>query len=142
MLGDQDVCGLECCLEPKLQGVTSQCGGIGLVRSQRYRDVQYRPDVVPMLPKCPVPVSVLHRFRYRIRDIRQYRRRRYGYWCCSELTEVSGKGIDAVPNFPKCPAPTIPAVYTARTPRYVPYRTLPWKNVSKLTLSCVRPVDL
>ena len=41
-------------------------------------------DVVPNLPKCPVPVLMLCR-TYRI--------------------EVSGTGIDVVPNIPKCPAP-------------------------------------
>ena len=39
-------------------------------------------DVVPKLPKCPVPVLMF-----------------------TELTEVSGTGIDAVPNLPKCPVP-------------------------------------
>ena len=30
---------------------------------------------------------------------------------------------DVVPNLPQCPVPVIPAVYTGRMPRYVPYRT-------------------
>ena len=38
---------------------------------------------------------------------------------------MSGTGIDIVPNLPKCPVPVIPAVYTGRMPRYVPYRTHP-----------------
>ena len=34
----------------------------------------------------------------------RYSRYRYG---CTELTEVSGTGIDAVPNLPKCPVPVL-----------------------------------
>ena len=41
---------------------------------------------------------------------RTYRSIRYRYWCRTELTEVSGTGIDVVPNLPKCPVPVIPAV--------------------------------
>ena len=75
-------------------------------------------DVVPKLPKCPVPVLMSYR---------TYRSIRYRYPCCTEVTEVSGTGIDVVQNLPKCPVPVIPAVYTAGMPRYVPYRTHPWK---------------
>ena len=39
-------------------------------------------DVVPNLPKCPVPVLML-----------------------TEITEVSGTGMKVAPNFPKCPVP-------------------------------------
>ena len=56
--------------------------------------------IVPCLPKCPVTVSVSYR---------AYRSARYRYWCHTELTEVSGTGID-VPNLPKCSGPVIPAV--------------------------------
>ena len=42
-------------------------------------------DVVPNLPKCPVPVLTSYR-----------------------LTKVSGTGIDDVPNLPKCPVPNLP----------------------------------
>ena len=46
-----------------------------------------------------VPVfSVPVRMSYRT-----YRSVRYRYWCRTELTEVSGTGIDVVPNSPKCP---------------------------------------
>ena len=75
MPGDRGVCGLECCLERKLQGVTSKYGGVGLISCQTYRSVRYQIDVVPILPKCPIPVSMLYRFRYRPRYIceaRQY----------------------------------------------------------------------
>ena len=52
--------------------------GIGSQKNQPYFDVatmwRYRVDVVPNLSKCPVPV-----------------------WCCTELTEVSGAGVDIVP---------------------------------------------
>ena len=40
-------------------------------------------DVVPNLPKCPVPVSTSYR---------TYRSARYRYWRCTELSEVSGAG--------------------------------------------------
>ena len=87
-------------------------------------------DVVPNLPKCPVSVLMVYR---------SYRSVRHRYPCRTELTEVSGTGIngrtevtevsgtgiDVVPNLPKCPVPVIPAVYTGSMPRYVPYRTHP-----------------
>ena len=63
-------------------------------------------DVLPNLPKCPVPVLMSYR---------TYRSFRYRYWCRTELTEVSGNGIDAVPKLQKCPVPVwksvpVPAV--------------------------------
>ena len=83
MLGDRGVYGLECCLEPKLQGMTSHCGEIGLISCQTYRSVRYRYRCctgtgtgsgtyvhtgtagtgidVPNLPKYPVPVSMSYR---------------------------------------------------------------------------------
>ena len=68
---------------------------------------------------------------------RTYRSVRYRYGYRTELTEVSGTGIDVVPNLPKCPVPVwisyrtyrsgsvmvIPAVCTGGMHRYVPYRT-------------------
>ena len=67
-------------------------------------------DVVPNLPKCPVPVLMSYR-----------------------LTEVPGTGIDVVPNLPKFPLPAL--MYrtyevagtgnTGGTLRYVPYQTHP-----------------
>ena len=64
-------------------------------------------DVVPNLPRCPVPVLMLYRTYPSVRC-------RYGYR--TELIEVSGTrmkvctgtggtGIDAVPNLPQCPVP-------------------------------------
>ena len=103
MLGDQGVCGLECCPEPKLQRMTSQCGGIGLISCQTYRSVRYRADVVPILPKCPVPASILYRYRYRLR--------KYVH------TGTGGTGID-VPNLPKCPVPVLMSYRTYRSFRY------------------------
>ena len=41
---------------------------------------------------------------------RTYQSFSYRYWCCTELTEVSGTGTDVVPNLPKCPVSVIPAV--------------------------------
>ena len=58
------------CVEPKLQGMTSQCGGAGLMSYRTYRSVRYRDDVVSNLPKCPVPISRL---------CRTYRSVRYRY---------------------------------------------------------------
>ena len=65
-------------------------------------------DVVPNLPKCPVPVLM----------DRTYRRVGTDMKVCTELTEVFGTGIDAVPNLPKCPVP----VLMDRTYRSVRYR--------------------
>ena len=62
---------------------------------------------------------------------RSYRIARYGYGCRTELTEVSGIGVDVfseltevlgtgivvLPNLPKCPVPVIPAVYTSGMPQ-------------------------
>ena len=39
-------------VEPRLQGMTSQCGATGLMSYRSYRSI----DVVPNLPKCRVPV--------------------------------------------------------------------------------------
>ena len=59
-------------------------------------------DVAPNLPKCPVPVLMLYRtyrsVRYRYESLYPYRR--YRYPCRTELTDVSGAGID-VSNLPK-----------------------------------------
>ena len=109
--------------------------------SVRYRYARYRYgftkltevsgtgiDVVPKLPKCPVPVLMLYRtyrsVRYRYEGLYRYRRYQYPYR--TELTEVSGTGIDVVPNLcidvvpnlPKCPVP----VLMYRTYRSVRYR--------------------
>ena len=78
-------------------------------------------DVVPNLPKCPVPVLMLHRnyrsVRYRYKST--YRYRRYRYPCRTELTEAFGTGIDVVPKLPKCP---VPVLMSSRTHRGVRYR--------------------
>ena len=123
------------------------CPGTGLMSYRSYRSVRYRYrrctgtgsgtyvhtgtagtgiDVVPNLPNCPVPVLISNLPKCTIPVLtshRTYRSVRYRYGCRTELTEVSGTGIDAVPNIPKCRVPVIPAVYIAGTPRYVPYRT-------------------
>ena len=118
MLGERGVCGLECCLEPKLQGMTSQCGGIGLISCQTYRSVRYRVDVVLILRRCPVPVSMSYGYWYRLRYIRAYRRYRYRYR--AELTEVSGTDTDVVP---KCPVPVRKSVPPPQVPVLMSYRT-------------------
>ena len=66
-------------------------------------------DVVPNLPKCPVPVinsvpapAVPVSISYRT-----YRSVRYRYGCLPELTEVSGTDIDVIPNLPKRPVPVL-----------------------------------
>ena len=79
-------------------------------KNQPYFDVKmwrYRVDVVPNLPKYPVPVSMLYRYQYELRYRRLYRYRRYRYRCSTELTIVSVTGIDVVPNLPKCPVPVL-----------------------------------
>ena len=104
----------------------SQCGGTGLTSYRPYRRVRYRYrcctntcissgtdvrtgtggdgcrtdltdvpgtgiDVAPNLFKDPVPILI---------SSRSYRGVRYRYRCCAEVAEVSGAGIDAVPNTP------------------------------------------
>ena len=99
-------------------------------------------DAVPNLTKCPVPVwksvpvpAVPVSISYR-----SYRNVRYRYWRRTEVTEVSGTGIDVVPSLPKCPVPVIPAVYTGGMPRYVPYRTHPWNNNTINSNSKIIPI--
>ena len=53
-------------------------------------------DVVPKLPKYPVPASMSYRSYQSVRY-------RYGYHI--ELTEVSGTGKDVVPYLARCPVP-------------------------------------
>ena len=81
-------------------------------------------DVVPNLPKCPVPVMMLYRtyrsVRYRYESMYRYRRYRYPYR--TELTEVSGTGVDVVPKLPKCPLPVLMSYRTCRSVRYRQYR--------------------
>ena len=123
--------------------------GIGSQKNLPYFEVTmwwYRVDV-PILSSCPVPgcdlpkylvpVSMLYQYWYQLRYRRPYRYRRfrylmsyrtyqrvrYRYWCCIELNEVSGTGIDVVPNSPKCsvpvPVPTEPVSMSYRTYRSV-----------------------
>ena len=69
-------------------------------------------DVVPNIPKCPIPVLIYRNnrsVRYGHESLYRYR-----YPCRTELTEVSGIGIDVIPNLPKCPVPVIPAVCFCR----------------------------
>ena len=104
MLGDRCVWLGVCCLEPKLQGMTSRCGGIGLISCQTYRNVRYRIDDVPILPKCPVPVSMLYRYRTGSGT--------YVH------TGTAVTGIDVVPNLPKCPVPVLMPYRTYRSQLY------------------------
>ena len=59
-------------------------------------------DVVPKLPKCPVPVLIFYRnyrsVRYPYKTLYRYRQYLYP---CAQLSEVSGTGIDVVLNLPK-----------------------------------------
>ena len=103
------------------------------VCSVRYRYCRYRYgchteltevsgtgiDVVPNLPKCPVPVLMYRNYQsilYRYESL--YRYRRYRYPRLTELTEVSGDGIDVVPKLPKCPVPVLMSFRTCRSVRY------------------------
>ena len=69
------------CVEPKLQGMTSQCSGTGLiscrtlrtVRTELLRTARYQVDVVTNLPNCPVEVLKLKRYRYWLLCRRPYR---------------------------------------------------------------------
>ena len=77
-------------------------------------------DVVPNLPKCPVPVLMLYRnclsVRYRYESLHRYRW--YRYPCRTEVTEMFGTGIYVVPKLPKRPVPAL--MY--RTYRSIRYR--------------------
>ena len=77
-------------------------------------------DVVPKLPKYPVPVLMLYRngrsVRYQYESL--YRYRRYRYPCRTGLIEESGIGIDLVPNLPKCPVTVLMSYRTYRSVRY------------------------
>ena len=53
---------------------------------------------------------------------RTYRRVRYRYWCRTELTEVSGTGID-VPKLPKCTVPVWKSVPVPAAPVSISYRS-------------------
>ena len=109
----------------------SKCGGTGLTSYQTCQSVRYRHrrytdtgtksgtnahtgnggtgiEVVPNLPKCPVPVLMSYR---------TYQSVRYRYWCRAELTKVSGTGID-VPKLRKCPVPVWMFYRTYRRVRY------------------------
>ena len=81
-------------------------------RANRYR---YGIDVLPNLPKCPVPVFdvVPNLLMGRVTVLLSYqtcRSVRYRYCCRTEVTEVSGTGIDVVPKLPKCLVPVISPV--------------------------------
>ena len=89
-------------------------------------------DVVQNLPKCPVPVLMSYR---------TYRSVRYRYWCCTEITGVSGTGmkvctgtggtgIHVVPNLPKCPVPVLMSYRTYRSVRYQYWRRTEVTEVS------------
>ena len=82
---------------------------------------RYRVDVVPNLLKCPEPVwkSVPVPAIPLSPTYLTYESIRYRYWCRTELTEVSGTGINVVRNLPKCPVPVIRPVCLGT------YRTVP-----------------
>ena len=97
--------------------------GIGSHKNQSYFDVKmwwYRVNVVPNLPKYPVPASMLYRNRYQFGYRGPYRYRRYRYRCRTGGSKASGTGIDVVPNLPKCPVAALSAVRINGMTRYVP----------------------
>ena len=71
-------------------------------------------------PVRPVPVWMSYRtyrsVRYRYASLYRYRRYRYPYR--TELTQVSGTGVDVVPNLPKCQVPALVSYRTYRSVRY------------------------
>ena len=79
-------------------------------------------DVVPNLPKYPVPVlmyGTIRSVRYRYESLYRYRRYRHPYR--TKLTKVSGTGMDVVPNLLKY---LVPVLMSYRTYRSVRYRCL------------------
>ena len=90
-------------------------------KNRPYLDVKmwrYQVDVVPNLPKHPVPVSILNRYPYQPRYRSSYRYRRYRHPYRTEVTELSGTGIDVVPKFPKCSVPVLTSYPSYRRVRY------------------------
>ena len=92
--------------------------GIGSRKNLPYFDVTlwwYLVVVVPTLPMCSVRGYFLPNFpKCPVPD----RYRRYRYWCRTELTEVSGTGIEVVPNLPKGPVPVLMSYGTYRSVWY------------------------
>ena len=81
---------------------------------------RYRPHC-PALRGEAVPPNSGRRDANRLKLSRvcsvRYRYSRYRYGCRTELTEVSGTGID-VPNLPKCPVPVLMLYRNYRSVRY------------------------
>ena len=82
-------------------------------------------DIVPNVPKRPVPVLMSYRsyrsFWYRYESL--YRYRRYRYPCRTEITEVSGTGIEVAPKWPKCPVTVWKPVPVPAVPVSMSYRS-------------------
>ena len=91
--------------------LTSQCGTSGLMSHRIYRcvreasgtGVNFVPIPVPILVQTFIPVPEVPV----LMSYRTYQSVRYRYWCCTEVTEVSGTGIDVVPNLPECLVPVL-----------------------------------
>ena len=81
---------------------------------------RYRPHC-PALRGEAVPPNSSRRDANRLKLSRvcsvRYRYSRYRYGCRTELTEVSGTGID-VPNLPKCQVPVLMLYRNNRSVRY------------------------
>ena len=77
-------------------------------------------DVEPKLPKWPVPVwkSVPVPAVPVSMSYPTDRSVRYRYWCRTQLTEVSGTGVNVVPKLPICPVPVLMSYLTYRSVRY------------------------
>ena len=82
---------------------------LGVRCTSRRRFTGTGMDVVPNLPKCPVPVLMSYR---------TYRSVRNRYGCYTKLTKVSGIIMDVVPNLPKCPVPVWMLYRSYRSVRY------------------------
>ena len=86
--------------------------------------------IVPNVPKFsvpvpPVPIIVL--VPPVPTSYRTYGKSRYRYEHRTEGTEVLGTGTNIIPNVPIFSVPLYRRYTTASTPRYVPYRTQPWR---------------
>ena len=114
MLADRGVYGLECCLDAKIKGMTSQCGGIGLISRQTYRRVRYG------LMLCQYCRSI--RYRYRCCTDTGTNCGTYvhtGTGCGTYVhAGTAGIGIDVVPNLLKCPVPVLRSYRAYRSVRY------------------------
>ena len=76
---------------------------------EHLKSAEYIKGVLGTQPVRSVPAWMSYR---------AYRSVRYRFWCRTELTEVSGTGLDVVPNLVMRPIPVLTFYHTYRSVRY------------------------